>query len=938
MLLGMGKDCRPVEASRAHIAIVALAAVIAACAVVAAYLLPGWSAAEWDIAWTAAAAAAVSGMLLARRASTGRQRRRFTLWAIAASCWLGGQLLWNLYSVVGFPQSPNLADVGWWGFAAVITVSLIGSDVRSRSVRAVVLSETLPAMAAAVALTVAELWHDASVSTLATAPMVSALIYPSIYIAAAVVTLQAIVGGGLRGYRRSVAGLVTGGMAVEAVAFGLWSPQLLAQTYVPGHTPIDALFVLGLVMIGAGGVLASRRVETAPEVTEPARTGGLVPGLMFITLILALIQARLDHSPIAVGTILRAGLLFSALSFIARGALLERRMREMLGRERVARAELAEREAELARLNAQLVEDSRRDPLTGMRNRRALADDLLELGARRAEEGAFAVALCDVDHFKAYNDRLGHLAGDHALRTISAIVRATLRTGDLCYRFGGEEILLILRNASADEAEVVAERVRAAVKAAAISHPDGVDGVVTVSSGVAAGAEDAEELLARADSALYAAKRGGRNRTVVAADAGADAVGLRAHEPVDGPVPRHLRSMLAVSRAAASGQGPLPVLEALAEAIRSELSFHVVAVNLRDAATDEMRIVIVLGDDDARTTLMGTSSPWSEWEPVMGPEFARQGAIWMPAGTSDWGEQIAQWRPSMSPVPGADGWHPDDMLMLPMRGQDGYVLGTVSVDQPASGRRPTDEQIAYLMSVVDHAAIGLEQSLRKAGGAADEAGQSSELRLAAAMLLAEALDLRDPSTGLHSRTVGDFARSIAERLELAPERVERIHAAGVLHDLGKLGIADAILYKPGALSDSEWEEMQRHPEIGARILLHAGLADISHWVRAHHERMDGRGYPDSLSADQIPLEARILAVADAYEAMIADRPYRAGMAPADARAELGRCSGTQFDAAVVGAFLGLDAAAVEHPRLAVDGSGGGGGEVDDRLGDLVGLQ
>jgi HD-GYP domain-containing protein (c-di-GMP phosphodiesterase class II) len=206
------------------------------------------------------------------------------------------------------------------------------------------------------------------------------------------------------------------------------------------------------------------------------------------------------------------------------------------------------------------------------------------------------------------------------------------------------------------------------------------------------------------------------------------------------------------------------------------------------------------------------------------------------------------------------------------------------------------------------------------------------------MLLAEALDMRDPSTGQHSRTVGDFARGIAERLGLTPERVERIHAAGVLHDLGKLGIADAILYKPGALSDTEWEEMKRHPEIGARILLHAGLTDIAHWVRAHHERVDGLGYPDRLSAEEIPLEARILAVADAYEAMIADRPYRAGMPREAARAELQRCSGSQFDPAVVRAFLGLDAAAVDDPRLSADAGGRGRGEIDDRVGDLVGLQ
>jgi diguanylate cyclase (GGDEF)-like protein len=573
-----------------------------------------------------------------------------------------------------------------------------------------------------------------------------------------------------------------------------------------------------------------------------------------------------------------------------------------------------------------------------MRNRRALADDLLELEARRPEEGGFAVALCDVDHFKAYNDRLGHLAGDHALRTIAAIVRATLRAGDLSYRFGGEELLLVLRDAGTEAAQAVAERVRSAVQAAAIPHPDGAGGVVTISIGVAAGPGETDGLLAVADGALYEAKRGGRNRVVAAADLDPDAASLRAHEPVDGPVPRHLRSMLAVSRAAASGQGPLPVLGALAETIRSELSFHVVAVNLVDLASQEMRIVAVLGDDDARAALLGTASPLSEWEPVLGGEFERQRAVWLPAGLSDWSDEIQHWTPSTSPVPGPDGWHPDDMLLLPLRAQDGELLGAVSVDQPASGRRPTDDEIAYLMSVADHAAIGLEQSLRQAGSEAEQAGQSSELRLAAAMLLAEALDMRDPGTGLHSRTVGVYAREIAERLGLAPERVERIHAAGVLHDLGKLGIADAILYKPGALTDAEWEEMKRHPEIGARILLHAGLTDIAHWVRAHHERVDGNGYPDRLGAEEIPLEARILAVADAYEAMIADRPYRAGMAPDAARAELARCSGSQFDPDVIGAFLGLDPAAVEHPRLAADRSRRGRGEMHDRVGHLVGLQ
>jgi HD-GYP domain-containing protein (c-di-GMP phosphodiesterase class II) len=248
-----------------------------------------------------------------------------------------------------------------------------------------------------------------------------------------------------------------------------------------------------------------------------------------------------------------------------------------------------------------------------------------------------------------------------------------------------------------------------------------------------------------------------------------------------------------------------------------------------------------------------------------------------------------------------DAWDNDDMLLLPLRSSSGEVLGVISIDEPLSGRRPSDSDLELLMAVADHTALALERSLQTAGSGAT--GEVPELRLAAVMLLAETLDLRDTGTAEHSRTVGAYARDTAAALGLAPQRVERLHAAGVLHDLGKLGIADAILHKQGALDDAEWREIRRHPEIGARILEYAGLLDIAGWVRAHHERLDGRGYPDALSADAIPLEARILAVADAYEAMVADRPYRAGRPAAEARAELLRCAGTQFDPDVVQAFL-----------------------------------
>src|SRR3954471_5724702 len=189
--------------------------------------------------------------------------------------------------------------------------------------------------------------------------------------------------------------------------------------------------------------------------------------------------------------------------------------------------------------------------------------------------------------------------------------------------------------------------------------------------------------------------------------------------------------------------------------------------------------------------------------------------------------------------------------------------------------------------------------------------------LSAVLVLAETLDLRDSGTASHSQTVGRLAALIAGSLGFPADRVERIRLAGILHDIGKIGIPDWILHKPGALDESEWAEVRKHPEMGARIAASAKLGDISEWILCHHERVDGTGYPAGLPVAEIPVEARILAVADAYEAMTAERVYKPAMPAAEAEAELRRMSGSQFDGAVVDALLGaiaVDSPAVAAPR------------------------
>jgi two-component system, cell cycle response regulator len=184
-------------------------------------------------------------------------------------------------------------------------------------------------------------------------------------------------------------------------------------------------------------------------------------------------------------------------------------------------------------------------------------------------------------------------------------------------------------------------------------------------------------------------------------------------------------------------------------------------------------------------------------------------------------------------------------------------------------------------------------------------GRGAASRDSAAVLLAV---LAEHSPGLMKdyRRVSRLARETARSLELPPEEVERIELAARLHDIGKLAIHDAILGKPGRLSEAEWAIVRTHSEIGERIVSAApALADLAELVRAHHERYDGTGYPDGLAEDAIPFGACVIAVCDAFGAMMRDRPYSEAITVVEALAELQRCAGTQFHPLVVDAFCEL---------------------------------
>jgi diguanylate cyclase (GGDEF)-like protein len=172
-------------------------------------------------------------------------------------------------------------------------------------------------------------------------------------------------------------------------------------------------------------------------------------------------------------------------------------------------------------------------------------------------------------------------------------------------------------------------------------------------------------------------------------------------------------------------------------------------------------------------------------------------------------------------------------------------------------------------------------------------------------LLASAVDARDPYTQQHSRRVAMLAVAFAEAIRLDPERIGQLETAALLHDVGKIGVADAILRKDGRLTNEEYSQITEHPQLAVRILSAIPKRDVLlPWISSHHERWDGTGYPNGLRAQDIPLEARILALCDAYDAMTSARPYRTAMLPENALLELEMGAGTQFDAQLTASFVG----------------------------------
>jgi len=523
----------------------------------------------------------------------------------------------------------------------------------------------------------------------------------------------------------------------------------------------------------------------------------------------------------------------------------------------------------------ELLQIAIRDPLTGLLNRRAFDEELRWIW-KLGQGKPFHVGLLivDIDHFKSVNDSYGHVVGDQVLKECAALVKASVRDSDIvCRYYGGDELVVILPWADEAETRRIAERMLEMFRNAVLCK-DTYELRATISIGACAmmtgPGRSAERFLVQADRALYRAKQTGRNKVCFADEA---------------PPPGESESD---SRAAAAPAGMV----------------------------DPRRVVLVVDDDHALCVLFQRMLSRKNFD-VLIAETGRDAL------------EIANRERGMIDVALVDLYIGEEnglVVLKKLRDIDESVIGIVITGQatlenavaslqegaydfvqkpvaPAQLAAVLERATKYRRLVLENKRyqLHLEDMVREKNATLsrvlDQVTDSYQFTLEA---MADMLDIREQKTGAHSKRVSRMAVILARKMGASLEEIEIIATGALLHDIGKVGIPDAILLKNGPLTDEERGIMRKHPHLGYNIIKAGpGLEAASEIVLAHQERYDGTGYPRGLKGEEICLGARIFAVVDTYDAIRSDRPYSKGRSAKDALEEIVRHAGTQFDPAVV---------------------------------------
>ncbi len=572
--------------------------------------------------------------------------------------------------------------------------------------------------------------------------------------------------------------------------------------------------------------------------------------------------------------------------------------------------ELAAAACRNASAHAGLAQAARTDGLTGCLNHSAMHDSLRREIERCERTGhRLSLVLVDMDDFKQVNEEHGHLMGDEVLRRVGQALRRAVRPYDMVARYGGDEFAIVAVESDEQEARELAARALGDVSRSLEELRAG-ETAGGASAGIAewSPGETPTGLIERADRALMYGKRERGSGSLIPVSDLPDE-----YRPV--PVPRRTQGPVP-SSAPSSGEWPArsgrEQTERLGRRTRQLATANVLGTRLAGmtkpaailrSAVDELDralgysscAVMRVRDDDSVDCAAGRGEPFAR---LVGGAWAQS------RGAGLIGRCLRERRPVRSaaaaeitryPASG-DGPGAGSELVVPLWvGEE--LWGAVTVLDPRTGAHDEDDGRLVQM-VADQIGSALRSAMlyERLEGA----------YLGTAEALAAAVESKDSYTPGHSRTVVSWAQKVGARLGLDEHELKTLRFAAIFHDIGKVAVPETILNKRGPLTPAERREIERHTVVGERILSTVDfLKDALPLVRHEHERWDGKGYPDGLGGEDIPLGSRIILACDAYSAMINDRPYRPAMSDSQAGAELLAGAGTQFDERVVAALLQL---------------------------------
>lgn len=527
-----------------------------------------------------------------------------------------------------------------------------------------------------------------------------------------------------------------------------------------------------------------------------------------------------------------------------------------------------------------------RDPMTGLFNRLQLDREIEKIWREYALRGcSLAVAVMDLDHFKTVNDTYGHLVGDNVLREFATLLKKSCDQSYVLGRYGGEEFVIIMPDVDQEQAVECAASFLKKVREHVFCQ-DKTPLHVTVSIGLSfftptreIRKKQGEELLSEADQAMYMAKRAGRDCLRIWSG--------KEHssepEPEDGEEEGFsLHSMYRIKR---REPGIMIIeddyaLRKLLQSVIGKEGYRVEAWGNPAAALEQLKA------NPSAYDLIVTEMSLPE---LRGMEIMREVhavdetlIVIMIAGYGMIDGAVECMR-----------FGAYDILHKPFQ----FKQVSAIIRRALEYRRTILENRQYEQHLLEM----VKQHSAKVTETMEEIKTSYNFTLEALVGL---LDAREKDSGNHSKRVRDLTLLLARRMGIVGERLEDISRGALLHDIGKIGVPDAILLKQGKLTEAEWRIMREHPTIGYRILQHSSyLQNAAEIVYSHQEKWDGSGYPRGLRGGDICLGARIFAVVDAYDAMRTDRHYRNAMPSHRALAEIKSQSSRQFDPEVVDAFL-----------------------------------